>query len=108
MIGVWHAFSGTLEQAERAYDLGLVLGIGGPVTFQNARKLHALVPELRPERMILETDAPYLAPHPHRGQRNEPAYLSLVIQALARLTGIAAEEIAAQTTATAKRCFTLE
>jgi TatD DNase family protein len=108
ILGVWHAFSGTLAQAQRAYEMGLVLGLGGPVTFQNARKLHALVPDLEPARMVLETDAPYLAPHPHRGHRNEPAYLLLVAEALVRLTGKAADEIAAQTTATAKRCFTLE
>ena len=85
-----------------------MLGLGGPVTFQNARRLHALVPELDLERMILETDAPYLAPHPYRGQRNEPAYLPLVAEALARLKETTADEIAAQTTATAERCFTLE
>ena len=108
IVGVWHAFSGTLEQAQRAYGLGLVLGLGGPVTFQNARRLHALVPGLAPDLMILETDAPYLAPHPHRGQRNEPAYLPLVTEALARLTDTTAEEIVAHTTATAKRCFSLD
>jgi TatD DNase family protein len=108
IVGVWHAFSGTLEQAQRVYDLGLVLGLGGPVTFQNARKLHALIPELDLDRLMLETDAPYLAPHPYRGQRNEPAYLPLVVEGLARLTGKTADEIAAQTTTTAKRCFTLE
>ena len=64
--------------------LGLVLGLGGPVTFQNARRLHALVPQLRLDRLVLETDAPYLAPHPHRGQRNEPAYVPLIAESLAR------------------------
>ncbi len=59
-------------------------------------------------RMVLETDAPYLAPHPYRGQRNEPAYLPLVIDALARLKNMTKDEITARTTATAKRCFTLE
>jgi TatD DNase family protein len=108
MIGVWHAFGGTREQAEKAYHLGLVLGLGGPVTFQNARRLHALVPDLSFERLLLETDAPYLAPHPYRGQRNEPAYLPLVAEALARLKKMAADDITAQTTATAERCFTLE
>ncbi len=108
IVGVWHAFGGTLEQAQRAYDLGLVLGLGGPVTFQNARRLHALVPDLDLERLILETDAPYLAPHPYRGQRNEPAYLPLAAEALARLRGKTLDEIAAQTTATARRCFTLD
>jgi TatD DNase family protein len=108
IVGVWHAFSGTLGQAQRAYRMGLVLGLGGPATFQNARQLHSLAPQLDLERLILETDAPYLAPHPHRGQRNEPAYIPLVVAALAKLTGKTADEIATQTTATAVRCFTLE
>ena len=108
IIGVWHAFSGTLEQARRVYDMGLVVGLGGPVTFQNARQLHALAPDLDMERLVLETDAPYLAPHPYRGKRNEPAYLPLVAEALARLRNRTADDIAAQTTATARRCFSLE
>jgi len=108
IIGVWHAFSGDLADAAAVYDLGLVLGLGGPTTFLNARGLRALVPQLRPDRLILETDAPYLAPHPYRGQRNEPAYLPLVAEALGSLFGVTANEIAAQTTATAARCFMLE
>ncbi len=108
IIGVWHAFGGALEQAERAYGLGLVLGLGGPVTFQNARRLQALVPKLDVSRLMLETDAPYLAPHPHRGQRNEPAHLPLVIEALARLKETQADDIKTQTTATATRCFAFE
>ncbi len=108
IFGVWHAFSGTLDHAFRAYELGLVLGMGGPVTFQNARRLHSLAPRLRADRLLLETDAPYLAPHPYRGQRNEPAYLPLVAGALAELNGMTAKQIAAQTTVTARRCFTLE
>jgi len=105
MIGVWHAFSGGVGEAEAGYELGLVLGLGGPVTFQNARGLQALVPQLRPDRVLLETDAPYLAPHPHRGKRNEPGYLALVAQALASLYGMTVETVAAQTTITALRCF---
>lgn len=108
IIGVWHAFSGELADAERAYEAGLVLGLGGPATFLNARRLRELIPLLRRDRLILETDAPYLAPHPHRGQRNEPAYLPLVADALGALYEVTASEIAAQTTATAERCFTLE
>jgi TatD DNase family protein len=108
IVGVWHAYSGTLDDAVRAESFGLALGLGGPVTFQNARRLHALVPQLPVDRIVLETDAPYLAPHPHRGQRNEPAYLPLVSEALAQLHGTTADDIAAQTTANAKRCFTLE
>jgi TatD DNase family protein len=101
MIGVWHAFSGGVEEAQSAYELGLAVGLGGPVTFQNARKLRALVPQLRLDRLVVETDAPYLAPHPHRGGRNEPGYVPLVVQALAELVGTTAEAVAAQTTATA-------
>ena len=104
---MWHAFSGDLAEAQAAYDLGLVLGLGGPVTFQNARRLQALVPHLRLDRLMLETDAPYLAPHPHRGQRNEPAYIPLIAQALADQLGTTLEAVAAQTTVTAEQCLRL-
>ena len=105
MIGVWHSFAGGMAEAESAYELGLALGLGGPVTFQNARKLRALAPQLRLDRLLVETDAPYLAPHPHRGERNEPCYVPLVVQALAALVGTTVEAVAAQTTATAQGCF---
>ncbi len=107
-VGVWHAFSGTLEDAEQAYAAGLMLGLGGPVTFQNARRLHALVPRLQGDRLLLETDAPYLSPHPYRGQRNEPAYVPLIAADLAQLMGITAAAVAIQTTAAAMQCFTLD
>jgi TatD DNase family protein len=105
MIGVWHAFSGNSAEAQQAVELGLALGLGGPVTFQNARQLHELAPRLRRDRLVLETDAPYLAPHPYRGQRNEPAYVPLVADKLAALRGTTAQAIAAETTATARACF---
>lgn len=105
IFGVWHAFSGDLADAARAYDVGLVLGLGGPITFQNARKLHALVPQLRLDRLLLETDAPYLAPHPHRGQRNEPAYIPLIAAGLAQRCGVPLAVVAASTTGAASRCF---
>ncbi len=108
MMGVWHAFGGELPDALAANELGLALGIGGPATFLNARRLRGLLPQLRADWLILETDAPYLAPHPYRGQRNEPSYLPLVAESLGDLFGMTADEIAAQTTATAERCFTLE
>ena len=107
IFGVWHAFSGDAQEAQRGYAAGLVLGLGGPVTFQNARGLHALVGQLRLDRLVLETDAPYLAPHPHRGQRNEPAYVPLIAQRLAELLGTTPASVAAQTTATAEACFRL-
>jgi TatD DNase family protein len=105
IIGIWHAFSGDFAEAQRAVELGLALGLGGPVTFQNARQLHGLAPRLRLDRLVLETDAPFLAPHPHRGQRNEPAHLPLVADKLAVLCGTTAQAIATQTTATARTCF---
>lgn len=105
LAGIWHAFSGTLAEAERACETGLLLGIGGPVTFHNARRLHALIPQLPADRMVLETDAPYLAPHPHRGQRNEPAYVAIVAASLATLSETSVETIATRTTTSARRCF---
>lgn len=106
--GVLHAFGGSLELAQEAYDWGFVLSIGGPVTYKNAHDLHELVPHLRRDRLMLETDAPYLTPHPHRGKRNEPGYVALVCEQLARLWDAAAEEVAAESTALAERFFGLE
>jgi TatD DNase family protein len=105
IIGVWHAFSGGLPEAQQAYDLGLALGLGGPVTFQNARGLHTLAPQLRRERLVLETDAPYLAPHPHRGRRNEPANVPLIGARLAGLWNTTLDAVALATTTTANHCF---
>ena len=106
--GVLHAFSGDLALAEEAYSWGFVLSLGGPVTFRNAHALHALVPKLRLDRLMVETDAPYLTPHPWRGQRNEPAYVPVIVEQLARLYGATPAEVAAATTAVAQRFFQLE
>jgi TatD DNase family protein len=106
--GVLHAFSGDLALAEEAYSWGFVLSLGGPVTFRNAHALHALVPKLRLDRLMVETDAPYLTPHPWRGQRNEPAYVPVIVEQLARLYGATPAEVAAATTAVALRFFQLE
>lgn len=106
--GVLHAFSGDLALAEQAYNWNFVLGLGGAVTFRNAHALRALAPALRLDRLMLETDAPYLAPHPHRGRRNEPAYIALVCEQLAQLHGLSSAEIARRTTATALRFYGLE
>jgi len=106
--GVLHAFSGDLALAEEAYTWNFVLGLGGPVTYRNAHNLHALTRSLRLDRLMLETDAPYLTPHPHRGQRNEPAYIALVCAQVAQLCGLTPAAVAAQTTATALRFYGLE
>ncbi|RME82412.1 MAG: TatD family deoxyribonuclease [Caldilineae bacterium] len=107
-VGVLHSFSGDLAMAEEAYEWGFILGLAGPVTFKNARALHALVPYLRPDRLMIETDAPYLSPHPYRGQRNEPARVGLVAEKLAELWRCSPEDVARQTTATARRFYGLD
>lgn len=103
--GVLHAFSGDLALAEEAYGWGFVLSLGGPVTYKSAHTLHALVPQLRLDRLMLETDAPYLTPHPLRGKRNEPAYVALVAEQIARLRETSVEEVAGVTTQVAERFF---
>jgi len=105
--GVLHAFSGDLAMAQAAYDWNFVLSLGGPVTFTNAKQLHALVPQLRRERLMIETDAPYLTPHPFRGKRNEPSYVALVCEKLAALYQIPASQMAAESTRLAQQFFRL-
>lgn len=106
--GVLHAFSGDLALAEEAYSWGFALSLGGPVTYRNAHALHQLAPQLRLDCLMLETDAPYLTPHPLRGQRNEPAHLALVVEQLARLFAVTPAAVAAATTGAAQRFFQVE
>ena len=103
--GVLHAFSGDSALAEEAYSWGFVLSLGGPVTFKNAHDLHELAPKLHLDRLMLETDAPFLTPHPHRGKRNEPGYVRLVCERLAELYEVPVQEIAARSTEVAKQFF---
>lgn len=104
--GVFHCFSGTLEQARQIIDLGFYLGIGGVLTFKNAG-LDKVMKDIDMRHVVLETDAPYLAPVPFRGKRNEPAYISYVLQKLADIKETAMEEVAAITTANAQKLFGL-
>ncbi len=103
--GVWHSFQGDRDLAYRVFDLGMCISLGGPVTFKNARDLHALVPQLPLERILLETDAPFLSPHPYRGKRNEPARLPLIAEAIAHLKQTPPQEVARMTTANALAVF---
>lgn len=103
--GVWHAFTGTREEARRALHLGLYLGVGGILTFKNAQDLRDVVRELPRDRVVLETDAPYLAPVPYRGKRNEPSYVVETGKLLAQLWNVAPEEVALQTRENARRLF---
>ena len=106
--GVLHAFGGDVALAERAYDWNFLLGIAGPVTFKNARQMHELIPQLQPDRLLIETDAPYLTPHPYRGQRNEPGYVALVAAKLAELSGASVAEVAQRTSQLALEFFGLQ
>ena len=102
--GVFHCFSGTAEQASRITDLGFYLGIGGVVTFKNSG-LDKVMDSVSLESVVLETDAPYLAPVPFRGKRNEPAYLKYVVEKLALLKNCPESEVAAITTKNAEKLF---
>ena len=106
--GVLHAFSGDAAMAEAAYEWGFVVSLGGPVTYKNAEALRELVPYLRRDRLMLETDAPYLSPHPYRSKRNEPSYVRIVCERLAEIYGANVDEIAAESTALAIQFFGLE
>lgn len=104
--GVLHAFSGSVLDAERAIRMGFMLGIGGIVTFKNSG-LDKVVNHLGPDHLILETDSPYLAPVPHRGQRNESSYISLINKKLADILGTEEKEVAAITFANSCSLFNL-
>jgi TatD DNase family protein len=106
--GVMHCWAGDSEQAERTLQLGMYLGIGGVITFKNAPMLREITAAAPLDRLLLETDAPYLAPVPYRGKRNEPAYTALVAEKVAELRGINREEIEAVTTANACNLFKFE
>ncbi|MFH2101768.1 MAG: TatD family hydrolase [Chloroflexota bacterium] len=103
--GVLHSFSGSLDTAIRAIELGFSIGITGPVTFQNASRRQEITAQIELDRLLIETDAPFLAPHPQRGRRNEPANVRLIADKIGVLKSKDPEEIAAVTTDNAKRLF---
>jgi len=105
--GVVHSFSGSEEQARRLLDLGILLSFGGPLTYPRATRLRGLIRELPPESFMLETDAPDQPPSNHRGARNEPAFLPEILACVAELRQTDPAEIAAATTANARRLFGL-
>lgn len=105
--GVLHCFSGDGEAARRALNMGFHLGFAGPVTFTNAHGLRRVLREVPLERLLVETDCPYLAPEPWRGKRNEPAYVAKVVEAIGAALGIPAAQVAAVTADNARRLFRL-
>lgn len=102
--GVFHCFSGTIENAKEITDMGFLLGIGGVVTFKNSG-LDQVVKNIDLKNIVLETDSPYLAPVPFRGKRNESSYLKYIVQRIAEIKGKTVEEVAVQTTKNANIIF---
>ncbi len=106
VTGIFHAFPGSSDDARKVMDLGFLIGIGGVVTFRNGRQHEAAI-DAGINNIVLETDAPYLAPVPHRGRRNESSYLTLVIEKLSEVLAITPAEVADRTTTNARRLFKL-
>jgi len=103
--GVIHCFTGDYEAARAYLDLGFYLSFTGIITFKNAEPLRDVVRKMPLERMLVETDSPYLTPVPHRGKRNEPAYVRFVAEAMAGIKGIALEDVAQRTTRNVQDLF---
>ena len=103
VTGVFHSFSGSVEMAREAVSLGYYLGISGVATFKNARKLPEVIAEISLDRLLIETDAPYMAPVPYRGKRNRSDYLIHVAEKIAELKGKNVEEVLEATADNARR-----
>jgi TatD DNase family protein len=103
--GVMHCFSGDVEIAKRCLDLGLMISLAGPVTYKNARALPDVARFVPDDRLVLETDCPFLPPHPHRGRRNEPAYVTLTAARVGELRGVDAEALGQAVTRNAATLF---
>ena len=107
LTGVMHSFTGTSETAAECLELGLYISFAGMVTFKKSDALRGVAKAIPQDRILIETDSPYLSPHPLRGPRNEPARLVHTAECLARERGVSLDEFAAQTTANARRLFRL-
>ncbi|CCV64837.1 Mg-dependent DNase, tatD family [Alteracholeplasma palmae J233] len=105
--GVFHCLTSSLEDAKKALELGFYIGIGGVLTFKKAINVHEIAVNIPLDKILLETDAPYLAPVPYRGKRNEPAYTRMVAIKLAELRNISVEEVESVTTQNAIKLFSL-
>lgn len=106
--GVMHCYSGSAEMAGKFVSIGMYISLGGPVTFLNAKTPKEVAIAVPNDRLLIETDCPYLTPHPHRGKTNEPAYLPLVAKEIAALRHTNIEEIGSMTNANAARLFRVE
>ena len=107
--GIMHAFANATEaELKEVLDLGFYVSLGGPVTFKNAKVPKEVAIQVPLDRLLVETDAPYLTPHPYRGKRNEPMHVKLVAEEIARLRDMTYEEIAGHTTENAKRIYNIK
>ena len=105
--GIMHCFGGSVETAKECIDMNFMISLGGPVTFKNAKTPKEVATEIPLEYLLIETDAPYLAPHPYRGKRNEPAWVTLVAEEIARLKNLSVKEVADETTKNALKVFNI-
>ena len=106
--GVLHCYSGSVEMAREYIKLGFYISIAGPVTFKNARVLKEVAKEVPLDKLLIETDAPYLTPEPYRGKRNEPIYVRYVAGTIAEIKGITFEEVAKATSENTKKLFRIK
>ena len=106
--GIMHCFSGSIETAKECMKMNFYISFGGPVTFKNAKNVKEVAASIPLDRLLIETDCPYLTPHPFRGKRNEPGYVKLVAEELAALKGLSYEELANITMENAKRVFGID
>ena len=106
--GVIHCYSYSPEMANEFIKMGYYIGVGGVVTFKNAKKLVRTVEEIPMERILLETDCPYMAPEPYRGRRNDPSLVPFVAARIAQLRGLTPEQVGTATSENARRLFRIE
>lgn len=106
--GVMHCYSSSVEMSEKFLELGLYISLGGPVTFKNAKHSKKVAETINLNRLLVETDCPYLTPHPNRGKRNEPTYVELVVQEIAKLRDMTKEDVEKITTENSKCLFRIK
>ncbi|MDR1488238.1 MAG: TatD family hydrolase [Holosporales bacterium] len=108
LTGVFHCYTDSLENAKKILDMGFYLSFTGIITFKNAESLREVLRYIPLDRLLIETDAPYLAPQPHRGEINEPAYVRIVAERAAKEKGVTVEELADITTCNFKKLFKIK
>ncbi len=106
--GIMHCYSGSAEMMHEFIKLNFKISLAGPVTFKNGRRPQEVATQIPLESLLIETDAPYLTPHPYRGKRNEPSYVKLIAEQIAQLKGLTYEEVASQTTKNACDLFKIK